>query len=52
MDNRIIENSIKFIERAHLKWEEVPAYVEVMQMLHSMLQNWEKQEEKPLQNAE
>lgn len=44
-----IENTIKFLQRAELKWNEVPAFVECVNYLTSLLKEKEdvlKTEEK------
>lgn len=50
MNKTIIENTIKFLQRVDLKWNEVPAFVECNNFLELIL-NWEleikpKKEEK------
>ena len=45
MNNQVINNTIQFLNRVDLKWNEVPAFVECMQFLNSL--NEEKKEDKP-----
>ena len=48
MNKTIIENTLKFLQRTELKWNEVPAFIECMQFL-----TWlDKQEEKDNINKE
>lgn len=48
MNNKIINNTIQFLNRVELKWNEVPAFIECMQFL-----TWlDKQEEKDNINKE
>ena len=41
MNKTIIENTLKFMERVELKWNEVPAFVECINSLTSLLREQE-----------
>lgn len=42
MNKTIIENTLKFMERVDLKWNEVPAFVECINYITSLANNTEK----------
>ena len=45
MNKTTIENTIKFLQRADLKWAEVQAFTECMQWLFDLLKSQETKEE-------
>jgi hypothetical protein len=45
MNNQIIENTIKFLDRTELKWYEAIALLECKQFLNNLMQD--KKEDKP-----
>ena len=44
MNNKTIENTLKFLERTDLKWNEVPAFVECINYLNSLTKKEEIKE--------
>lgn len=42
MNKTIIENTLKFMQRVDLKWNEVPAFVECINALTSLANDIEK----------
>ena len=42
MNNKIINNTIQFLNRTELKWNEVPAFIECMQLLTELAKEKEK----------
>ncbi len=43
MNKKTIENALKFMERVELKWAEVPAFVECINELTSLLKEEPKE---------
>ena len=42
MNKTILQNTIRFLERTELRWNEAPAFMECIEYIQTLLNDWQE----------